>query len=103
MHGYRGDGIKAAKSLQHRPVPGVEGSQSAAGMGSLTDELSGAKTPDINVMDSVLSLECTTGPEGTLLDTVPGRQSASRDMYLKKGLGTLSWLQKSTSAVSSSS
>lgn len=100
LHGYRGDGIKAAKALQHKTVPGLDASRSAAAMTPLTGDLSPAKTPEIHVMDSVLSLDGTTGQEGALLDTPNGRQSANKERYLKKGLGTLSWLQKSTSAVS---
>lgn len=102
LHGYRGEGIKAAKAQQHRPVPGHDGSRTADTTTQGSPEVSQAGLPDINVMDSVLSLDgvpararSQNSPE-----TMPGKPSV-KERYLKKGLGTLSWLQKANMAVNS--
>lgn len=96
LNSYRGDGIKAAKSLQHRPVAGHEAGHTAEGLGPVSTEASGSQVPGISVMDSVLSLD---GTEGKALNRGAAeamqRMPFAKDVYLKKGLGTLSWLQKS--------
>ena len=99
IHGYRGDGIKAAKSLQHRPVPGQEPIQNADSSEQSSPEVSHTGLPDINVMDSVLSLDGTQGrAHSRAVQEAAANSSSVKELYLKKGLGTLSWVQRAHAA-----
>ena len=102
LHGYRGEGIKAAKAQQHRPIQGHDSSRTVDAIGEGSPEASQIGLPDINVMDSVLSLDGVPARARSqnLPQTMPGKPFV-KEMYLKKGLGTLSWVQKANAAVSS--